>query len=87
MIIKYYDPIQKDIEKDVLKEITSAEKKISGLHLLAINTTYTPPEQVFELGDVIIIVLEESTDNNTDVIIIHKSLIISPKRFRKRKDD
>lgn len=66
----WHDAIQKEIPKSFIEK---ADIHIIGKNLLAINTTYG---KIVELEDVVIVIHEESTDDDTDVTIIPKSLII-----------
>ena len=74
MKVKWYDAVQKDIPEDTLIELIKAGKNISGKHLLAINTTYG---KAYKLKDVVIVIQEESTDDETQVTIIPKDWVIT----------
>lgn len=72
----WYDAVSKDITKEAIEEIRKAGKNVSGKDLLSINTTYG---EVFELKDVVVIITERSTSDDTGVTIIPKDWIISIK--------
>jgi len=73
--IKWYDACSKELNK---AEMT-ALKNMDGKELLEINTTYG---KSIILPDVVVMITEESTDDNTDVTIIPRVWIISPKRLQ-----
>ena len=73
MKVVWYDAVQRDIPKEYLKSIP---RNISGKNLLAINTTYG---KVIQLKDVVIIIQEESTEDDSECTIIPKEWIISIK--------
>lgn len=69
--VTWYDAIQKEVSKEL---IPTLNKESKGIKMLAINTTYG---EVIELSDTVMVIHEESTDDDTDVTIIPKSLVIS----------
>lgn len=69
----WYDAVQKTLPKEYIKTIT---KNTSGKDLLAINITYG---KIIKLKDVIMVIHEESTEDDIDVTLIPISWIISIK--------
>lgn len=74
--VTWLDAVQKKITSEALTEIIKAKEFISGKDMLAINTTYG---MVHEFKEVVLIITEESTDGDTEVIIIPKDWVISIK--------
>lgn len=71
--VVWMDAVSKTLSKET---INSLDKSDSGKDLLAINTTYGI---CHELKDVLVITTEESTISDSDVTIIPKDWVISPK--------
>ena len=74
--VKWYDAVSKDITKEAVEELKKGGNALSGKDLLSINTTYG---EVFKLKDVVIIITEKCTEDDTEVTIIPKDWIISIK--------
>ena len=77
MKITWYDAISRELENDFIKNIN---RDSSGIELLAINKTIGTP---ILLKDVVIIITEVSSDGKSEVTIIPRNWIISPKKFKK----
>lgn len=69
----WYDAVQKEISRELLETLN---EKSSGIKFLAVNKTYG---KVIKLKDVICVVHEESTHDDTDVTFIPKTWVISIK--------
>lgn len=78
--VVWRDAVARTIDKDALAELIKAGTTVSGESLLAVNTTFG---KIVELGDVVGVITEESTEDSTDTTVIPKCLIIAPKRFKK----
>lgn len=74
--VTWYDAIKRSVDSILLEEFFKVCSFSSGKDLLAVNTTYG---KVKELKDVVIVITEESTDSDTDVVVIPKEWVISIK--------
>jgi len=73
MKVNWLDAQQRKIHKDALN-VYIKNKHLSGKELLATNTTYG---KVYKLKDVVIVIHEESTDEDTDFTVIPKGWVLS----------
>lgn len=78
MIIKWYDACSKEIDEDEFNAIQKLQT--DGKELLVINTTYG--KLLKKLKSVVVLINEESTTNETNITVIPRGWIISPKKLK-----
>jgi hypothetical protein len=77
--IEWYDACATKYDSDMSKAVNELQ---SGKELLAVNKTYGVVKKL--LQDVLILITEESTADDTEVTLIPRGWIISPKKYGKK---
>lgn len=77
--IEWYDACAVQYDADMLEVVKHLH---GGKELLAINSSYGIVGKV--LGEVIVLITEKSTVDSTEVTIIPRGWIISPKKYGKK---
>jgi hypothetical protein len=77
--IEWHDACATKYDDDMMEAV---EHIRSGKELLAVNNTYGVVVKILE--DIIILATEKSTMDNTEVTIIPRGWIISPKKYGKK---